>query len=289
MSLHEFQLPVPGRGTIHGDLHFPANDAAGPLPVVVLAMGLLKFKDWGFYPHLCRRIADRGYLAVSWNPALSGVADRRDGTVVDEVAAAKATLSAEVDDLRVLVDALRRRVLPGLERVDVERLALVGHSQGSGIAFLAAAGRSHVGAVVGLSPVATFRRFSTAEVQRIQKEGFIEVKLEGRHARLTKAYLDDLHDNEAALNLENALGAIPSPLLLIHGEENHIIDVSEAERIYHWSNKSRSKLALLEKTGHTFGACHPFEETNGDLERAIEIVGNFLDQTFRPSSAVESP
>ena len=274
----EFDLPVGDRGVVHGDVRVPSEGR--PRGVVVLAMGLLKFKDWGFYPYLCERMAERGYATVCFNPALSGVLNNREGVIVDPDGATRATLRQELGDLLQVLNAVKTRALPGLEEVDVTRLALMGHSQGSGLGVLAAARERSVRAVLCFSPVATFHRFSPAEVERVARDGYMEVKLEGRAARLTKAYLDDLHEGRSDLDLEAALRDLHVPMLLIHGEENHIIDVTEAERVYHWSDKDRSKLVLLEKTGHTFGAGHPFGGSNGDLDRAIEIAGNFLDQTL---------
>jgi esterase/lipase len=70
---------------------------------------------------------------------------------------------------------------------------------------------------------------------------------------------------------------IDVPVLIIHGSEDLAVEKSEAETLYALSNKDKTKLVFLEKTGHTFGAVHPFAGTTPHLENVIEEIINFIN------------
>ena len=64
--------------------------------------------------------------------------------------------------------------------------------------------------------------------------------------------------------------------MIIHGTQDVTVDYSNAEDLYSRSNKENAKLILLENTGHTFGAVHPFEGTTKALEEVLTLIEDFL-------------
>jgi esterase/lipase len=93
--------------------------------------------------------------------------------------------------------------------------------------------------------------------------------------RMNVSLLEDLEKNHSRLNIKEAMGKIDVPVLILHGSEDLAVEKNEAEALYNLSKKDKTKLVILEKTGHTFGAVHPFAGTTPHLENVIEEIINF--------------
>ncbi|UDY22616.1 alpha/beta hydrolase [Nocardioides sp. Kera G14] len=122
--------------------HFPAVDAAGSAPVVVLAHGLAGTQDAGLAP-FAEAFAAAGLHAVTFDYrgfGASGVAPGQPRQAV--------SIDGQVADLNAAVDAARR--LPG---VDPTRVVLWGVSLGGGHVIQVAAERKDVVAVISAVPL----------------------------------------------------------------------------------------------------------------------------------------
>ncbi|HEX9709632.1 MAG TPA: alpha/beta hydrolase, partial [Candidatus Thermoplasmatota archaeon] len=89
-----FEREVPGRRLLLGDVLI----AEGPPPrsAVVVVHGFKGFKDWGFFPHVARRLAAAGHAAVVFNFSGAGVG-RDTEHFADLDGFARNTLSRELD------------------------------------------------------------------------------------------------------------------------------------------------------------------------------------------------
>lgn len=56
------------------------------------------------------------------------------------------------------------------------------------------------------------------------------------------------------------------------------VDYSNGEDLYSRSNKSLTSFKLIENTGHTFGAVHPYEGTTKALEEVVDILIKFFKE-----------
>ena len=92
-------------------------------------------------------------------------------------------------------------------------------------------------------------------------------------------------DVSAAPGLLPSAGAMPvavtlPPARVLAGApltpEDHVVQPGEAELLYHWLPKETGRLIMLEKTGHSFGARHPFTSTTKELEIVVEVCRNFF-------------
>ena len=154
-----FVLEMP-HGEIHGVLRFPGG--AGPHPAVVICHGFKGFMEWGFFPPLDDLLVGRGYATVRFNFTGNGMRPG-DELVTAPEAFRHATFSKDLDDLLAVLDAVGgdSGTLGG-DRIDRDRLGLLGHSRGGGASILAASQpqwRSRLKALVTWAAVCTFRRF----------------------------------------------------------------------------------------------------------------------------------
>lgn len=140
---------------------------------------------------------------------------------------------------------------PGLGGVG-GAIGLIGHGRGATLALLAASVGLPVQGVVALAPLATLNRDPTPAAR------------------------DELARDAHRFFVERAVRSLLMPVMLIHGEEDHIVPPVEAEQLYHWLPKENGRLIMLEKTGHSFGASDPFAVTSKELEIAVRVSCDFF-------------
>jgi pimeloyl-ACP methyl ester carboxylesterase len=136
--------------------------------------------------------------------------------------------------------------------------------------------------VVCISAICTMNRLTDQDRSRLLHEGTLPIAepIRGEVVLLGRTFLEDLRDHPERFAIERIVRELSLPILFLHGEEDGAVGIEEAETLYHWADKSKSRLVILEKTGHTFGARHPFEGPTKDLEQAAGIASSFLTGTF---------
>jgi len=96
--------------------------------------------------------------------------------------------------------------------------------------------------------------------------------------RLNYTLIEDLIKNKERLDIQKAISEITVPVMIIHGAQDITVDYSNAEDLYSRSDKEKTKLFLIENTGHTFGAVQPFEGTTKALEEVLTLIEDFLSK-----------
>ncbi len=254
---------LPDGALLRADVRLP--EGAPPRGAVVLVHGFKGFKDWAFFPWLAERVVEAGFASVV--PNFSGNGIGSDPEVFSELEAfARNTLSREVMELRMVLEALRDgSVLPIVPEV----AGMFGHSRGGGDAVLVAA-EGRVDALVTWAAVADFDRWSEELREEWRAQGRIHV-LNGRtgqHMPLDVTLLEDFEANREALDVEGAAARVEAPWLIVHGTEDTTVGVEDARRLARAN--PRARLHLVEGAGHTFGAVHPFAGVPRELEEAAE-------------------
>jgi dienelactone hydrolase len=236
------------------------EDNLGTCPVVIFVHGFKGFKDWGFWRYIGEYFADRGFTALTFNFSHNGVGESL--TEFDELDRfACNTFSREVRELSELIDAVKSGYFGD---IGDQKIGLLGHSRGGGIALAAARLKPEVAALITWSSVSRLDRYSDKLRHEWKKRGYFEVMNQRtkQMMRLNATLLEDIDEHKHdKLNLEIAAGELNRPLLIIHGEQDISVPPSEAQQLYDWSDKSLTELRMIPRTGHTFGIAHPFEGT----------------------------
>lgn len=205
---------------------------------VLFLGGLGLGPQWSFYPYLVEQLA-------------------RDRPVVVPAAPEPYRLSAEraaADDLLRALGAGERP--PGMDWSFEGPVGIVGHAKGASLALLVASRHEHVRAVVAIAPLCSFQRL-------IEDDDLLQ---------------RDMLEHSEEFLLEVAARGLRSHVVLIAGEEDHVVPIVEAETLFHWMPKEAASLVLLEKTGHSLGAQHPFEGSNRELDRVVHIARELFDR-----------
>ena len=271
-------LALPGRvGDILVDVRAPRHKEPGP--AVVILHGFKGFKDWGMFPALAARLANAGFIAVSFNTSGSGVDQTGHFTRLDRFR--RNSFTAEIADLLTVIGALE----DGKLGHQPTAIGVIGHSRGGGMAILAAKQSPRIRALVTWAAISTVRRWTGGELARWRRDGYLSI-LNTRTGDQLPLGPDTLHDIEkhadGSLNILAAAAALKVPWLLIHGESDESVPVSEGRALAAAAPPSTRSL-FLEGAGHTFGAVHPFSGMTPELERVFaETIGWFRQELALP-------
>jgi dienelactone hydrolase len=242
-------------------------------PAVVVLHGFKGFKDWGMFPHLAERLSLAGFTALSPNLSGSGVDDAGEFSLPDRFG--HNTFSAELEDLRRIIDALEQGEL-GVPAPS--SLGLVGHSRGGGIAVLQTARDQRVRALVTWAAISRVERWPQDQRTAWRAAGHTEIQ-NARTGQVLPLYtdvLDDIEHNADRLDIEAAAGRVAVPWLILHGTEDESVGFSEAESLKAASSRKKTRLLPIERGGHTFGATHPWRSGTPQLDTVFDATIEWL-------------
>lgn len=231
-------------------------------PLVIFCHGFKGFKDWGHFPLSAETLADQGFVVCKFNFSHNGGTAEQPIDFPDLEAFGRNTISIELDDLGLVIDALQQPgvFLPDgeIDRVD---LSVIGHSRGGSTAVLRAAEDPRIKRLVTWgSPCKLGRMFDNAELmEQWKKQGVIYIP-NSRTNQQMPMYLDyysDFMENSARLDVMAAAAKLQIPWLIVHGTNDATVPVDHAEKLHEASPHSR--LTLIQDGDHTFGGRHPWD------------------------------
>ena len=213
--------------TLVGVLHPPAVKRAGG--AVILCHGMESNKESEKLVFLARALAQRGIPALRFDFSYVGESSGKFEDI---------TYTGEVDDLDAAYSLIHGRY-PG-------RTAILGSSMGGTVALLYAAQQKSIAALVTvaapLHPEHFPRRVLTPEqVHQWRLQGVTTFNGQRLNVSL-------LHDLER-IDVPASVKKITCPVLIIHGDADEIVPVSEAHEL-HASLANNKRLSILKGTDH---------------------------------------
>jgi pimeloyl-ACP methyl ester carboxylesterase len=88
--------------------------------------------------------------------------------------------------------------------------------------------------------------------------------------------LDDFEQNKDRFNLLNCISKINLPILIVHGDQDLTVPLSEAYQLNEASNKNFTELVVIPSAGHTFNIVHPYTGSNPQFEQVKARTIDFL-------------
>jgi len=168
-------------------------------------------------------------------------------------------------------DGLRAKRTPGfmheealdilprvLDQLGIERPLLIGHSDGASIALIhAAQSRRAVAGLVCLAPHVFVEPICVESIAKI-RDTYLETDLKQRlakyHARVDDAFLGWadiwLEPEFSAWSIEDLIGGINVPMLLIQGSDDEYGTLAQLDRIEALAQGATSRL-VLDRCGHS--------------------------------------
>jgi dienelactone hydrolase len=274
----QFELEDPYELTrvVRGCILSPAGSEQGTarLPCALVLHGFKGFARWGFFPELCRRVAQAGIVTVAFDRSGSGIGP--DGeTFTCKEAFERNTPSRELEDVRLVRSFLRSGAVPWVDR---ERCGLVGHSLGGALALLHAAEQGDCRALVLWASIGTFARHDPLTREQWRAQGWIAIPnaRTGEVLRLGAGWLAEVEGRRDALDLLRACSRLTTPALLVHGTADESVPIAEGESLRAAFRSGCAEWLAIEGASHTFGATHPLRTVSVELERALEATRHHL-------------
>lgn len=270
-----FELVGSDGKPLRGLVRTAAQDASRP--AVLICHGFKGFMDWGFFPHVAERCARAGFTAVSFNFSGSGVGP--DGESFSELDRfGDATHSGDIADIDIVMNALRSGDLAGLQ--PPPRVGIFGHSRGGGAAILFAS-RDAVDALVTWNSIANIDRWPDAVLEKWRQTGTIEIvnARTGQVMPIHSALLDEIENRASGdLDILAAAARIRIPWLIVHGADDEAVPVADGVRLQQAAAKDTSRLEIIERGSHTFGAKHPWAGFTPELNTALDLTVDWFSR-----------
>lgn len=272
---HSFEIAISEEFTIRGNVH--VDETCGhKQPILIFCHGFKGFKDWGSFPHVAEAFAKQGIATIRFNFSCNGVGSSL--TEFDELDKfAINTYKREINDLRILVDALYQGNMPRTEYVDLNKLFIIGHSKGGGDAILFGANNPRVRGVVtwnGISHVDLFTEEKLRQEIITSGIGYMMNTRTGQRMPISKVVVDDIEENVQAYDLLKKVAEMSQPLLLVQGDNDYHRLVKGAEKLKEAA--PHATLHWVENADHTWNTKHPFDGTTDALEEAIAVSATFI-------------
>ena len=271
-----YQASIPGKYGKH--ITFDLNSKTKNAPLIVFAHGFKGFKDWGTFNLLSEKFTNEGFCFVKLNFSHNGTTPKDLTNFVDLEAFGNNNYSIELNDLEVLLDFLETKN-EFSNWYDFSNLTLIGHSRGGGVVLLKAAAGPRIKKVITLAALLDLgRTLNPLNVNEWEEKGVIFIPNARTNQQMPlywqfrENYLQHFEDLSIELNAEN----ITCPALIIHGNDDEAVDVEQAFRIKDLI--PHAQLEIIEETGHTFGASHPWnkEQLPKKSEEFVDLILNFL-------------
>ena len=151
------------------------------------------------------------------------------------------TFTGQIDDTLSALKALRSR-----PDVDPEKILLIGHSMGSWLAINVGAIDKRVAGVVGISGIGDARKWGEQDKART------EYSLQFLKGMTLEDFAEERRMLVKQYNPVEKIGMIsPRPVLVIHGENDAVLNVENARELYEAANEPKD-LLIVKGADHVF-------------------------------------
>ncbi len=259
------------------DLLLPSQQKNNP--VLIFVHGFKGFKDWGPFPLITSYFAERGFASCKFNFSHNGTTVDDPVNFADLEAFGQNNFSKELYDLEVLIDWLTSKDQAEKFGLDINRIYLMGHSRGGGVAILKASEDSRIKKLVTMASVSNLERSFSNEVLDDWKKTGVQYIMNGRTNQNMPLYFqlyENFKENFDRLNIPTRSKTLQIPTLIVHGEKDPTVPVASARALHQWI--PNAELLEIENGDHVFGGKHPWIENHlpENLNKVCMGVEKFL-------------
>ena len=240
--------------------------------LIVFCHGFMGYKDWGCWNLVQEHFVNLGFGFCKYNVSHNGGTVENPIDFSDLKSFSENTYTGEIDDLASLLASLPAHISVPYE------VYLIGHSRGGGTVLLS----SQLPEIKAISTWASIssieKRFPEGfELTRWKSEGVRFVRNGRTHQEMPMLYslYEDFVANAERLNIQMACENMTVPALVIHGDQDTSVPLSEGEEISGWIN---SELVVMKGADHTFCSAQPWKNSGmpNELVEVCEITANFF-------------
>lgn len=257
-------------------------------PIFLFLHGFKSFRNWGFIPYVCEKVAELGNISINLDFSHNGVINENP-IHFDVEKFAKNTISQEIADVDTFISLLNN---PSVWNEDLKKgleswngkIIICGHSRGAGVAIVSATKHILVERLILLAPVSDFNRYTPRMINSWTDRGFMEFNdpASGQKLKIYAEYIKDLLDNSNKYNLTKIMQILDLPTLIIHGDNDLSTSLKEGKELFenYQKNKENKRnpfnFVIIKKANHLFNSSHPFKESNQYLDEVIKNIKDFI-------------
>lgn len=245
------------------------------LKPIIYVHGFKGFKDWGSSNSVADTFAENGFLYLKFNFSHNGVTQEYPTDFADLEAFGNNNYWIEFQELGMVIDWVVKSDLP----IDLEKLAVIGHSRGGGIALLRTAQDDRIHKAITWASVCDFEQRFPKDVSEWKSKG-VEYIYNARTEQMMPLYFqlyNSYYTHKTQLDIPLQCGNIQQELLVVHGTNDPAVGIEEAEQIV--DRVRNARLEIIPDSGHTFGAIHPAKNDvlPVDLQKVVDLCLEFLN------------
>ena len=150
-------------------------------------------------------------------------------------------------------------------------LTLIGHSRGGGTCIIQTANDERIDRLITWASISDFSSLWNPEDEEEWRRKGVIYNFNTRTKQYTPLKIDLLHDLEKhakSYDIHSAAERVKKPWLIIHGDEDVNVDLSQAKELQKRSKDA--ELFVVTHANHVFGAEHPY--TKEDLPLELQLV-----------------
>jgi pimeloyl-ACP methyl ester carboxylesterase len=261
------------------DIHF--IDRPKAMPIAIFAHGYKGFKDFGAWSLIGDEMAKSGIVFVRFNFSHNGVTLTEPKEFNDLEAFGENNYSKEVDDFSKVIDFISE-LAKKHSNWNRDKICIIGHSRGGGMAILTAAENKKVRALITWAAIkSTFERMPKGKALKEWKEKGVRYVLNGRTKQQMPHYFQfykDLEKNKERLNIEAKAMALKIPWLIIHGDHDEAVALEDAQILHRFN--ADSQLRIIKNGTHTFSISHPWNEPelSKEMQDVVDLSLQFIQK-----------
>lgn len=274
-SMKNKTFSITGAGGFPIDCDLTINETCETSEMVIFIHGFKGFKDWGTHRLVAAFFAKHNIAFLKFNFSHNGIKDPSSDVFDDLDAFAQNTFNKELFDLHKVIT----HVQSGIHFKAPEKIYLIGHSLGGGIAILQTNLDARVNKLITWASVDNFRKLWSPEAEQIWKEKgvlYFPNSRTNQQMPIYRTLLDELEQDAHQLDIKSAASNIKKPWLIIHGDQDTTVDYSHAQHLH--SLNPQSHLFTIKNGDHVFNGKHPWEEQElpAELHLACKHTLDFI-------------
>ena len=265
------------------DLHVGANKKNAP--ILLYAHGFNGFKDWGNGTLMAQQLVDAGFAVLKFNFSHNGTTPEAMEEFTDLEAFSENNYTKQLFDLSQVLQWITQDSNPHKQYINVNKIGLIGHSMGGGIAILQAAIDGRIKALCTWAAIGECKTpwgsWSQTQMEAWRSTGtafYLNGRTKQEMPMHYQLYLDFLNNKEA-LDIHAAAKNIGIPWLICHGKDDTSVLPAVAESLHQLNANST---LFITDGDHVFDRTHPWHATTLPLaaNKLLKATIDFFTFTF---------
>ena len=229
-------------------------------PIIIFCHGYKGYKDWGAWNLAAEEFVKNDVFFLKFNFSHNGGTVENPIDFPDLEAFGHNNFITELDDLEDIINWIMTSEF--VSEIDTNDITLIGHSRGGGIVSLKASENKKIKKVISWSGVSDFgKRFPVGETLKLWEKAGVSYIQNSRTKQQMPHYFQfytSFKINEERLTIQKAVSNLKIPHLIIHGENDEVVKIEEAENLHSWNRDST--LVLINDMNHPLGCTQPWEQ-----------------------------